>query len=472
MSPKLGLWIVGTLALSLVSGSSADEPGGVSSGPGNDPASPNIVYIMADDLGYADLSSYGRVDYRTPHLDALAAQGTRFTNAYAIAPLCTPTRVGLMTGRYPARSRTGLHEPLTGWWYDHDNGLSADVPTLSMLLKEAGYSTGLFGKWHLGWLPEHQPATHGFDVSFGPLSGAIDYISHEDQDLGHDLYLNGEEVWREGYITDHFTEEALAFLRRTPEPFFLSLQYTAPHWPWQTRDSEPVSLESDWQAEGGSPEIYAEMVRELDDGVGRLLEALDDLEYTNHTIVIFTSDNGGEIWSDMGPLRGMKAELWEGGIRVPAFVRWPGVIPPATTSDQVATTLDWTATMLAAAGVATPSDIDGMDLLPHLRGEASERERAVFWRSHQRSRHKAVRSGRWKYLKIDPRGEGDRDLAGEYLFDLETDPSERNDLKGKQPEIFERLRTLYAEWEAEMLEPVPLPDPFRVHPESALETGP
>lgn len=424
-------------------------------------ARPNIVFIMADDLGYSDLSSYGRADYETPELDALAAQGTRFTDAYAIAPLCTPTRVGLMTGRYPARDRTGLHEPLTGRWYDYDNGLATNPATLSRLLKQAGYSTGLFGKWHLGWRPEHQPTAHGFDVSFGPLSGAIDYVSHEAENpaLGHDLYLNGEEVWRDGYITDRFTDEALSFIRAASEPFFVSMQYTAPHWPWQGEDDPPTSHDVDWESHGGSLEIYAEMVTALDDDVGRILALLDELGYAERTMVIFTSDNGGEMWSDMGPFQGKKYSLWEGGIRVPAFVRWPAVVPAGRTTSQVASTLDWTATMLAAAGVEISEQMEGEDLLPHLKQDVPEWERTLFWRAYQRRRHSAVRSGDWKYLRIEPLGDHDREVAGEYLFDLASDPGERRNLASTHPDVLERLRRLYAEWEAGSLEPIPLPPP-------------
>lgn len=441
----------------------ADSASG-GSGAGSDGAAevrPNIVFIMADDLGYADLGSYGRADYETPELDALAAQGTRFTQAYAIAPVCTPTRVGMMTGRYPARNPTGLHEPLTGRWYDYENGLATDPATLSMLLKDAGYATGLFGKWHLGWLPEHQPAAHGFDVAFGPHSGAVDYISHEAENvaLGHDLYLNGEEVWREGYLTDHVTEEAFSFIAQAGEPFFLSMQYTAPHWPWQAEDAAPISHDVEWESHGGSAEIYAAMVGALDEDVGRILDLLEELGYAERTLVIFTSDNGGEIWSDMGPFRGRKMELWEGGVRVPAFARWPGIVPAGRTTSQVASTLDWAATMLAAADIPIPVAWEGIDLLPHLRGDAPVRDRTLYWRVHQRRRHRAVRSGDWKYLRIDPLGEHDLEVAGEYLFDLASDPGERTNRKDERPEMLDELRRRYAAWEVDTLEPIPLPPP-------------
>ncbi|HEY0944333.1 MAG TPA: sulfatase-like hydrolase/transferase [Opitutaceae bacterium] len=435
---------------------------------------PNILYIMADDLCYADLSCYGATGYRTPNLDQLATEGVRFTDAYAIAPVCSPTRVGLMTGRYPARTRAGLWEPLTGAG-DAAEGLPPDPPTLPLLLKRAGYHTGLVGKWHLGWRPEFRPPRHGFDFSFGPLGGATDYVSHVTGgpegparntpargraargDAAHDLYLNGTEVERTGYLTDLFTAEAVEFLRRATPPFFLSVQYTAPHWPWQQRGDPPYPAGRSWLRDGGSPEAYAEMMRALDDGIGRILALLVKLGYAQNTLVIFTSDNGGdEQLGNRGPFRGRKLQLWEGGIRVPAIVRWPGRVRAGVSTDQVATTLDWSATMLAAAGETIPADWDGLSLLPFLTAEAPAQERTICWRIDQRHRHHAVRSGSWKYLKVEALGTVDRDLAGDYLFDLSRDPGETQDLKAREPEVFARLKARYDQWAAGMLTPIPL----------------
>jgi arylsulfatase A-like enzyme len=428
---------------------------------------PNILYIMADDLGYGDLSGFGRKSYSTPALDKLATEGMRFTQAYAIAPVCTPTRVGLMTGQYPARHRAGLWEPLRVG-VSNGEGLDPSLPTLARRLRDAGYYTGLVGKWHLGREPRFWPAEHGFNDWFAILSGGADYVLHRATDPAspagpYDLYQNGSEIHTEGYLTDLFTQQAEAFLRSAKEPFFLNLEYNAPHWPWQQRGDAAYPDDKDPSTYGGSPEIYAGMMKALDEGVARVLAVLEEKGYARNTIVIFTSDNGGEIFSDMAGLEGMKLQLWEGGIRVPAFVRWPGDVPAGRTSEQVVSTLDWTATMLAAAGVPAAPDADGMSILRHLRGETGITERTVFWRSTRWGLQHAVRQGNWKYLRIEkPQARSKRSETGEMLFDLSRDPGEREDLASKHPEIVERLRRLYSEWEAGVLaptEPVTAPGP-------------
>lgn len=408
---------------------------------------PNILLISADDLGYGDLSGYGRPDYQTPVLDRLAAQGTRFTQGYAIAPICTPTRVGLMTGRYPARHPAGLREPLTLSPADRAMGLDPAQPTLSSLLKSAGYTTALFGKWHLGVRPEFHPNRHGFDEFFGPLTGAVDYVAHHTPSGEPDLYRNGEPVRASGYLTDLIADETIKFIRQRREPFFISHQGTAPHSPWQRRGDPPVGP-SVGPFDAGPDDRFPDMMGALDECVGRILAALDETGVADRTLVIFTSDNGGVRHSNMGGLAGEKAQLWEGGIRVPTFARWPGVIPAGRTTRQVATTLDWTATMLAAAGAAVPSShpLDGIDLLPVLAGRKPQ-ERTIFWRMAQRRNQAAVRHGAWKYLRHE---------EGEHLFDLTLDPGERNDRKGEQPRRFAQLKSLYADWERSMLPPVSL----------------
>ncbi|HET8769707.1 MAG TPA: sulfatase-like hydrolase/transferase [Gemmatimonadaceae bacterium] len=420
-------------------------PGAVA---GGQPSRPNIIYIMADDLGYADLSGYGRPDYVTPELDRLASEGVRLTHAYAIAPVCTPTRVGLMTGRYPARHPIGLMEPLRLSDDDKHLGLDPAHPTISSLLKTAGYTNGLFGKWHLGVDRQFMPSAHGFDEHFGPLSGAVDHISHVNTAGESDLYHNGERVDAAGYTTDLVVDHAVRFIERRPEPFFLSLQGTLPHWPWQSRDDPPYPAGRSLRADGPQ-DRYAAMVQAFDEGVGRILRAIDKAGIADRTLVIFTSDNGGERYSNMGGLARRKGQLWEGGIRVPAFARWPGVLPAGVTLPQVVNTLDWTATMLAAAG-AIPSQVfplDGIDVLPILSGRAPMLDRTVFWRTFQISRQAAARQGTWKYL---------RDEDGEYLFDLVLDPGERNDLHEQEPARFARLRDAWEAWDAGMLEPIPL----------------
>jgi arylsulfatase A-like enzyme len=435
----LGLVGAGTGALALGSLPSAAEAVSRKS-------RPNIVYIAADDLGYGDLSGYGRADYQTPVLDRLAAEGTRFTQAYSIAPVCTPTRVGFMTGRYPARHPVGLHEPLTLSPEDRELGLDPAHPTVPSLLKGAGYVNALVGKWHLGRHPAFHPNRHGFDEFFGPLTGAVDYVAHHDGSGAPDLYRNGDPVEVDGYLTDLIAEEAVRFIRERREPFFLSHQGTAPHSPWQRRGDPPVGRAAG-PYDVGPADRFPDMVRALDEGIGRLLAALTETGMADRTLVIFTSDNGGVQYSSMGGLARRKGSLWEGGIRVPAFVRWPGVIPAGVTTRQVASTLDWSATILAAAGVTpTPTHpLDGIDLRPVLSGDGPTLERKIFWRTSQRSRQGAVREGGWKYL---------RDQDGEYLFDLVLDPGERQDRKVDEPERFQALKTAFAAWERDMLPPV------------------
>jgi arylsulfatase A-like enzyme len=354
-----------------------------------------------------------------------------------------------MTGRYPARHPIGLREPLTLSPADRAIGLDPSHPTLSSLLKGAGYSTALFGKWHLGLRPEFHPNRHGFDEFFGPLSGSVDYVAHRDPTGAEALYRNGEPVEVEGYLTDLIADEAVRFIRARREPFFLCHQGTAPHSPWQRRGDPPLVADGDGPFNVGPADRYPDMMRALDEAVGRILDALAETGVAERTLVIFTSDNGGVQHSSMGGLARGKLHLWEGGIRVPAFARWPGVIPAGVTTTQVASTLDWTATMLAIAGVTPPSShpVDGMDLLPVLSGRQSPWERTLFWRTTQRTRQGAVRRGGWKYL---------RDEDGEYLFDLIVDPGERRDRRSDEADRFEALQTVYAEWEREMLPPIPL----------------
>jgi arylsulfatase A-like enzyme len=412
---------------------------------------PNIIYIMADDLGYGDLSCYGRKDYLTPNLDALAAQGMRFTNAYTAAPVCTPTRVAFMTGRYPARLKVGLYEPIAEGKNDSAVGLSAkDVPSIATLLKQSGYKTYLVGKWHLGYQPEFRPLANGFDRFFGFHAGATDYVSHKNQRGNPDLYENDQPVERNGYLTQLLAEKAIALIKEPhTEPYFLALMFNAPHWPWQAPDDGAYPDTLAWR-NGGSPEKYAAMVKALDDAIGAVMNALDETGTSGNTVVIFTSDNGGERFSDMGPYKGHKMQLWEGGIRVPAFIRWPGKIAANTFTNQVVSTTDWTASILAIAGAHPQTQflLDGINIIPICMRKQKTTDRTLYWRIFQRNQQKAMRDGKWKYLQ-DEKG-------AEYLFDLITDPSETNNLKDIEKQIFQRLKNKYHLWEAAMLKPIPL----------------
>ncbi len=406
---------------------------------------PNIIYIMADDLGYADLSCYGRKDYSTPNLDKLASQSMKFMNAYAAAPVCTPSRIAFMTGRYPARNEVGLREPLVMNKKDSLIGLSPDNHCLAMIMKEAGYETALIGKWHLGFQPEVSPNKNGFDYFFGFHSGAMDYISHAGEKLGSDLYENEKSIEVKGYLTDIFKEKVVDFLRRKhTKPYFLSIQFNAPHWPWQG-PNDPAYPDTVQLNSGGSKATYAIMMKNLDDAVGAIMAELDK-QKPNNTIVIFTSDNGGEKFSDMGNLTGMKMMVWEGGIKVPAFVRWPGKIKPGIT-DQPAITMDWTATIAAIAKAKPKYPFDGKNLLPLLTGKQVSIDRTFYWRVFQRKQQSAIRDGNWKWIK---------DEKGEYLFDLSKDPGEHDNLKDKEPAKFEALKKKFEQWETTVLKPVPL----------------
>jgi arylsulfatase A-like enzyme len=410
---------------------------------------PNIIYIMTDDMGYGDLSSYGCKDYQTPNLDKLASQGIRFLNAYSGAPVCTPTRVAFMTGRYPARTPLGLIEPLTGFTADSTYGLTPDYPSVGSLMKRAGYQTALIGKWHLGFKPEYSPNKNGFDYFYGIHSGAADYISHVGTGYKHDFYENETAVSPKGYLTHLISQKAVQYLKQKKDkPFFLSVMFTAPHWPWQRPDDEPYPDSLDFRV-GGSRAIYAEMMKQLDQSVGAIMKTLDDEQLANETIVIFTNDNGGERYSDNGGLSKSKMSLWEGGIRVPAFVRWPNRIKAGRTTEQVAVTMDWTATILKAGGAKASKDfpLDGIDLMPVLTSDRKPIERTLYWRTFQRDQQKAMRMGDWKYLK---------DTKGEYLFNVATDSGEKTDLKTTEPATFDKLKKMYALWEKGVLAPVSL----------------
>lgn len=412
------------------------------------PAKPNIVFILADDLGYADLSIYGQRNFETPQLDKLAKQGTRFTQAYANSAVCSATRFGLITGRYQYRLRGGLEEPLTG--ATNSIGLPTDHPTLPSLLKQQGYRTALFGKWHLGSLPNFGPLKSGYDIFFGNYGGALDYFTHK-TNVGpnaQEALFEGEvPVEKVGYYTDLITARAVDYIQAQDKknPFFLSLHYTSPHWPWEAPGDEAAAQEikSLFHYDGGNLETYGKMVQSLDTAVGRVLRALDRRGLAKNTIVIFTSDNGGERFSDTWPLTGQKTELLEGGIRVPTIIRWPAALKGGQVSGQVNISMDWLPTLLSAAGGAPdpayPSD--GENLLPILLGAETTKPRTLFWR-YKGNSQRAVRSGDWKYLKI---------AGNEFLFNLAEDVRERANYAERNPDIFKQLKQQWEDWDKTML---------------------
>ncbi len=410
---------------------------------------PNIVFILADDLGFADVACYGRPDLRTPNVDRLAARGVRLLQAYANSAVCTATRVGLITGRYQYRLRVGLEEPLAG---NAEVGLDPSHPTLPSLLRKAGYSSTLVGKWHLGVLPKFGPLRSGYDHFYGFRGGAVDYYSHASPAGKDDLWDDDVPVQRAGYLTELLGSRAVDVVNgyaRSRRPFMLSLHFNAPHWPWEAPgdQAESARLRSARQGlmdlDGGSQKTYQRMIETMDLQIGRVLRALEARGLIDDTIVIFTSDNGGERFADTWPFTGKKTELLEGGLRIPAVISWPARIPRGRTIDQVAISMDWLPTLLAAAGTAPDSayPTDGMNLLPVLTGKAPSVPRKLYWR-YKANAQRAMRDGDLKFLKI-------RDNT--FLFDVAADPLERANLKHRRQNDYQRLEREWLDWNATML---------------------
>ena len=412
---------------------------------------PNVVLIITDDMGYGDLPSYGGTDIRTPNIDRIAREGVRLTDFYANGATCTPTRAGLITGRY--QQRFELEAPLgAGGRTDSSRGLTPTGRSLPQLLKNGGYATGLVGKWHLGWKPEFSPNAHGFDYFFGFKSGFVDYYRHSaggDSPLrAADLFENDRAVEVPGYMTDLITDRSVRFIeQQARRPFFIDVAYNAPHWPYQVPGKPSVARDdarhlSPFDDSTSTRADYVAMIEHMDRGVGRILETLDRLGIRDNTIVIFTNDNGGEWLSRNGPLFHHKSSVWEGGIRVPAIVRWPGRIPPGSVSRQVGITMDLTASILAATGVPVPADaaLEGENLFPILQGRAPERERTLFWRVSLARNQRAVRSGDWK-LVIDARP---------MLFNLRDDIGERRNVIAEQTGIARELMRKLDAWQKDV----------------------
>jgi arylsulfatase A-like enzyme len=418
-----------------------------------------LLFILADDLGYADLGCYGGRTVAgdgagtlaagageagrascSPVLDRMAREGLRFTDGYANSSVCSPTRFALMTGRWQHRLRGGADEPISSRSRGSPVlGLPPEHPTLPSLLRDAGYATALVGKWHLGYPPHFHPLKSGYQEFFGALSGGMDYFTHRDTAGVHDLWDGEAEVHRTGYLTDLISARAVDYVKRArKEPFLLSLHYNAPHWPWETRadEAEAKRIEKIWHTDGGSVRAYQTMIRHMDEGIGEVLTALPDAE---NTLVVFTSDNGGERFSDTWPLVGKKMDLLEGGIRVPYIVRWPARVKAGGLTAQHAITMDWVATFLEAAGArAHPAyPLDGLSLLTVLQNPSATFARDLFWRMKYRGQ-RAVRSGDWKYFASED---------GEFLFNLARDARERANLAKREPRQLAALRAKYESWE-------------------------
>jgi len=406
-------------------------------------ARPNVVLILADDLGSSDLSSYGARDLRTPHIDSLGRDGARFSHFYANAPECSPTRAALMTGRYQQRvgglecaigvGNVGRYDEAVWLAERGELGLPPEETSIAAMLKKSGYDTCCSGKWHLGYGDRFSANRHGFDEYFGILGGNADYFTHREDDGTNVLYHNGKPVERTGYITDLFADHAIEWLSRRSrsKPFFLYLPFTAPHSPLQGPKGG---------ASTGRRATYIEMVEHMDRRIGDVLAQLDRIGASSNTVVVFMSDNGGPIGQGATntPLRGAKSGVFEGGLRVPCLIRWRGVVRPDTVCDQVAITMDLTATLLAAAGIKPARPLDGVDLAPVLTGKRKPAARTLYW-SYKRAdnRRYAVRDGDWKYA-IDNRDE--------FLFHLRKDPGEKNNLLASESKIVASMKSKLEDW--------------------------
>ena len=406
---------------------------------------PNIVLIVADDLGYGDLGIHGGGEIPTPHIDALASGGVRFSNGYVSCPVCSPTRAGLLTGRYQQRF---------GHWYNPgpaqdaalNFGLPLDEITLPQLLKKGGYATGMVGKWHLGYKPEFHPLQRGFDEFFGFLGGSHPYLPKDGESLT-DILRGTDPVEERAYLTDAFTREAVHYVSKEHQkPFFLYLPYNAVHAPMQ---APQAYLDRFQGITDQKRRAYAAMLSALDDGVGAVVNALRDRQILDKTLVVFLSDNGGPPTANASrntPLSGAKGSVREGGIRVPFFMHYPSRIPSGRVYDQPVISLDILPTLLAVAGSQAPMDriIDGVDLLPFVSGERSgvPHDR-LFWAFHE---GRAIREGNWKLMK---------ERGGTYgLYDVSADIAESNDRSADHEAKARELREALTAWESELKTPL------------------
>ena len=419
---------------------------------------PNILLINADDLGMGDLSCYGS-EIPTPNIDAIGRQGVLFSDFYVSAPVCTPSRFSQLTGFVPQRSKHNLVTPLLPLDpKDDERGIEPGETTIAEVLKKAGYTTALIGKWHLGHAKERfMPTAHGFDYFYGFTPGCIDFFTHKYKDRPC-FYRNNEKIEEDGYITDLFTDETIKFIEQNKEkPFYLNLAYNAPHYgkvDAPGKEANQLQAPDELVARFSGPDkdrnIYAAMVVSMDDGVGKIVATLDRLGLADNTLLIFTSDNGGDTGygASNGKYRGKKWDLWEGGIRIPCVMRFPGVITPGTTTSEPCSQIDFFETFAALAGVKSISDTEGMDIGPIMRspGERHE-ERPLFWLNGPMA---VVRMGDWKYVRLEEEnGEGDnaQTVVYEMLFNLPADPTESNDLADSEPEKFKELKSLFEGWE-------------------------
>lgn len=420
---------------------------------------PNIVLILADDLGYHDLGCMGSTGIKTPHLDQLARHGVRCTSFYMTWPACTPSRGSLLTGRYPQRN--GLYDMIRNDLVNYGHrfteeeyavspemtlGLDVREVLISDVLKKAGYATGVVGKWDSGRARRFLPLQRGFDFYYGFANTGIDYWTHERYGVPS-MYRGNQRIQEEGYATHLFQREALAFIDRFKDrPFFLYLPFNAPHGASNLeKDSHQVPAEYLTRYPDEDPKSnrtkYRAMVSCLDDAVGSILDRLKSLGLDNNTLVIFLSDNGGTRTGSNGPLRGHKSQMFEGGIRVPFIASWPGHLPAGAISDEFLTSLEIFPTLTGVSGSKLPTNVtlDGFDMLPVLQAKQKSRREEMFW---QRRSDKAARVGQYKWVAT-ANGSGG-------LFDLSSDLGEERDLRAERPEVLKQLQDRWSNWRREM----------------------
>ena len=415
---------------------------------------PNIVLIVADDLGYGDLRCFGNEQVQTPHIDRMASEGARFTNFVVSWPACTPSRSTILTGRYPQRN--GLYDMIRNNEVNYKHlftereyavspemtlGLDLREVTVGQVMKSAGYATGVVGKWDSGRAKRYLPLQRGFDFYYGFANTGIDYFTHERYGVPS-MFRGNERIKDEGHATDLFRREALRFLDENHQrPFFLYLPFNAPHGA-STFDKATVQETPEWLAKykGQKNAQYLAFLSHLDDAVGNVMERLRRHGLDDNTLVIFTSDNGGSGPGKNGSLRGGKAQMWEGGLRVPMIARWPGHIPRDRVSDEFLSTAELLPTFAAIGGAAPPKGVklDGFNMLPVLEGKAKSQRTEFFW---QRQDDKAARVGQWKWLESE-RGNG--------LYDLSADVGEKNDLSQRKPDVLARVKGRWKAWRDEM----------------------
>jgi len=409
--------------------------------------SPNILLILADDLGYAELGVQGCKDIPTPNIDSIATNGVRFTDGHVTCPICAPTRAGLMTGRY--QQRFGFEtNPGPEQIAAANFGLDLKEVTLATRLKSLGYATGMFGKWHIGYKPDLQPTARGFDEFFGFLSGANNYLPGLRDNRRNPLLRGTEPIQETEYLTDAFGREAVSFIQRHKDhPWFVYLPFNAVHSPLEATEAYKARFPG---IKDEKRQTYAAMTAAMDDAVGRVLAKLRELKLEEDTLIFFLSDNGGptaQTTSRNDPLRGFKGQMWEGGHRVPFLAQWKGRLPAGRASNQLVSSLDIHPTAVAAAGVAVSPDwkLDGVNLLPYLTGEKpGSPHETLCWRMG-RNKH-AIRHGEWKLVM-------EHDLTKLALFNLAEDLGEANDLADKRPDKLKELTDLYQSWDAQMEKP-------------------